>query len=512
MREVELLIIGAGPAGLSAAIQAAELGVETLIIDENQRPGGQLFKQIHKFFGSESHSAGARGYHIGEKLLEDTRRLRVETLLGHPVLGIFPGNEVIYNSESGARRMRARKILIATGANENNLYFEGSTLPGVMTAGAAQTMVNLHRVLPGRRVVMVGSGNVGLIVAYQLLQAGAQVAAVVEAGDQIGGYEVHAGKLRRAGVPFYLSHTVNRAIGKDGVEEVELIALDHFKPIPGTEVRIPADAVCMAVGLTPMTELAVMAGCELVEVPSMGGTVPLHNEQMRTTVPDIYVAGDISGIEEASTAMEEGRLAGLSIAESLGHISSDDGQAERRKVEACLSSLRSGQFGQRRRDAKTEIIRKFYKREENICGDPVVPDKGMKACIECAQQIPCNPCEKVCPRGAIHIGENITNCPTLDRRRCNGCGICMAKCPGQAIFGVDEDFSPETALVRFPYEFLPLPQKGQTVRCTDRKGRYVTEGTVRQVSVPQSFDHTPLITVEVPKACAKKVRFMDRKG
>lgn len=510
MREVQLLIVGAGPAGLSAAVRASELGVETLIIDENQRPGGQLLKQIHKFFGSESHSAGVRGYRIGERLLEDTKRLQVETLLGHPVLGIFPGNEVVYNSAEGARRLRAKKILLAAGANENNLYFEGSTLPGVMTAGAAQTMVNLHRVLPGQRVVMIGSGNVGLIVSYQLMQAGAQVAAVVEAGEKIGGYDVHAGKLRRLGIPFYLSHTVKRAAGEEGVEEVELVALDHFRPIPGTEKRIRADVVCMAVGLTPMTELAAMAGCKLTEVPALGGTVPLHDENMRTTVPDIYIAGDISGIEEASTAMEEGRLAGVAIAESLGYISGERAGEEKEKIRACLRELRSGQFGQRRQDAKEEIVRRF----RELAADRTEPSgkRGMKACIECTQQIPCNPCEKACPRGAIRIGENITNCPVLDEAKCNGCGLCIARCPGQAIFGVDEDFTPDTALVRFPYEFLPMPEKGQRVRCVDRDGHYVTDGIVHQIFAPDGHDHTAVVTVEIPKAYAGAVRFMDREG
>lgn len=509
MREVQLLIIGAGPAGLSAAIRAAGLGVETLIIDENQRPGGQLLKQIHKFFGSEQHNAGIRGYRIEEKLLEEASRLRVETLLGYPVLGIFPGNEVIYNSAAGVKRIRAEKILIAAGANENNLYFEGSTLPGVMTAGAAQTMVNLHRVLPGQRVVMIGSGNVGLIVSYQLEQAGAQVAAVVEAGEKIGGYDVHAGKLRRLGIPFYLSHTVKRALGEEGVEEVELIALDHFRPIPGTEKRLPADVVCMAVGLTPMTELAAMAGCGLTEIPTLGGTVPLHDENMRTTNPDIYIAGDISGIEEASTAMEEGRLAGLSIAESLGCISKEKAAEEKDKIRESLKSLRSGQFGQSRQEAKQEIIRRFWETGENTQN---FEKKGMKACIECTQQIPCNPCEKICPRGAIHVGENITSCPTLDKEKCNGCGLCIAACPGQAIFGVDEAFSVDTALVRFPYEFLPMPKKGQKVRCLDREGHYVTDGTVHQAASSAGFDHTALVTVEIPRQYAGTVRFMDRGG
>lgn len=256
MKETDILIVGAGPAGLSAGIAAAKHGAKVLVIDENRKPGGQLFKQIHKFFGSREHNAGVRGFRIGEKLLEETEALQVEVLLGYPVYGIFEDNLALYGSANGVQSVKAKKLILATGANENNLCIQGSTLPGVMTAGAAQTMVNLHHVQPGSRVVMVGSGNVGLIVSYQMLQAGIDVVAVVEAAPSIGGYGVHANKLRRAGVPFYLSHTINRIMGEDGVQQVELVELDHFKPVPGTEMILDADTVCMAVGLTPMVELA----------------------------------------------------------------------------------------------------------------------------------------------------------------------------------------------------------------------------------------------------------------
>jgi len=369
VKQVELLIVGAGPAGLSAALEAAEAGVDTLVIDENQRPGGQLFKQIHKFFGSEVHQAGTRGFRIGEKLLQQTLEKGVKVSLGYPVYGLFPGGRAICGSPEGAIEIRARKIILATGANENNLCFEGSVLPGVMTAGAAQTMINLHHVLPGKKVVMIGSGNVGLIVAYQLLQAGAEVAAIVEAAPAVGGYGVHANKLRRAGIPFYLSHTVRKAIGTDGVEAVEIVELDHFKPIAGTEKRIEADTVCMAVGLTPMVELAKMAGCEMTEIPALSGVVPMHDESMRTTNPDVYIAGDISGVEEASTAMEEGRLAGVAAAQALGHLEQACAENRKNEIRHRIALLRSGEFGEKRRIAKEQQVARYkqWSAEQRQC-------------------------------------------------------------------------------------------------------------------------------------------------
>lgn len=207
---------------------------------------------------------------------------------------------------------------------------------------------------------MVGSGNVGLIVSYQMLQAGMDVVAVVEAAPSIGGYGVHANKLRRAGVPFYLSHTINQVTGEGGVEHVELVELDHFKPVPGTETWLDADTVCMAVGLTPMVELASMVGCQLAEIPALGGVIPLHDEDMRTTNPDVYVAGDISGIEEASTAMEEGRLAGTAAAEALGYLSPEEARQEKDTIRGRLQALRSGEFGQKRADAKAQILNYYH--------------------------------------------------------------------------------------------------------------------------------------------------------
>ncbi len=356
MNKAQIAVIGAGPAGLSAALEAARAGAQVTVIDENRKPGGQLFKQIHKFFGSRQHQAGTRGFAIGQGLLRDCEELGVSVQLGYPALGIFPDGRVVFNTAQGVRSLFAQRIILATGANENNLYFEGSDLPGVMTAGAAQTMINEHRVLPGQRVLMVGTGNVGLIISYQLLQAGAEVVALVEAAPQIGGYAVHASKLRRAGVPIYTSRTIHRAIGEKTVEGVELVALnEHFQPVPGTGEILCADTVCMAVGLSPMVELAALAGCQMTHIPALGGTIPLHDKNLCTTNPMVYVAGDIAGVEEASTAIEEGRLAGIAAARSLGL--GDDGRQQ--AVQERLLALRSGEFGAKRQQAKEDILRTF---------------------------------------------------------------------------------------------------------------------------------------------------------
>ncbi|MGM9545803.1 MAG: NAD(P)/FAD-dependent oxidoreductase [Vescimonas sp.] len=358
MKHYPLIIVGAGPAGLSAAIEAAKAGVKVLIIDENHRPGGQMFKQIHKFFGSRQHHAGVRGYEIGQMLLEEAMQLQMEFWLNSEVLGIENGHILwVTRDKSRTGQVYGECIILATGAVENALAFPGWELPGVMNAGAAQTMINIHRVLPGKRIVMIGSGNVGVIVSYQLMQAGADVAAIVEAAPKLSGYGVHIAKVRRAGVPLYVSHTVKRVLGTDHVEAVELVQLDErFRPIEGTELIVEADTVCVAVGFTPLIELAASAGCQLSYCRPMGGHIPAHCRTMQTSLPHLFIAGDISGVEEASTAMEEGRLAGIHAAARLGVIGQERAEARSAEIWASLDALRSGQFGQRRHDWKEQLI------------------------------------------------------------------------------------------------------------------------------------------------------------
>lgn len=355
--ETELAVIGGGPAGLSAAVQAAGAGAKVLVIDENKRPGGQLFKQIHKFFGSREHKAGTRGFLIGKELLEQVESCGAEVMLDTVAYGWFPGEGLGIIHEGKACIVKAQKYIFAAGAKENYMAFPGSTLPGVIGAGAAQTMVNVNRVLPGRHVVMLGSGNVGLIVSYQLMQGGADVEALIEAAPQITGYCVHAGKIRRAGVPIHVSTTIKRILGETEVTGVETIRLDeNFREIPGTEEMIPCDTVCMAVGMNPMTELLWQTGAKFTYIKGFGGHVPMHDEHMETTVPGIYAAGDITGVEEASTAMEEGNLAGIAAAHALGYMTDKDAEIRENQVRERLNILRSGEFGVKRRQMKEEQI------------------------------------------------------------------------------------------------------------------------------------------------------------
>lgn len=191
MKRYELIVIGAGPAGLSAAIEAAKAGMEVAVFDENAGPGGQLFKQIHKFFGSKEHDAKMRGFRIGQKLLVEAEEYGVKVFLNAVVMGIYDQKEVLVKVENEVHHYKGDNIVIATGAAENMIPFKGWNKPGVMGAGASQALMHLQGVKPGNKVMVVGSGNVGLIVAFQVMQVGCELVAVLDAAPRVGGYGVH---------------------------------------------------------------------------------------------------------------------------------------------------------------------------------------------------------------------------------------------------------------------------------------------------------------------------------
>ncbi len=568
-KKYDAIVVGAGPAGLSAAAELGRAGARTLVLDRDTRPGGQLVKQTHKFFGSEKQRAGTRGVEIARLLREEVAALpAVEMWLNSTVLGFYSDRvitvERVKDAPGEERREWLEKVtapvfVLATGAAERFLPFPNNDLPGIYGAGAAQTLMNVHGVRPGRRVVMVGAGNIGLIVSYQLLQAGVEVAAIVEAAPVIGGYLVHAAKVRRAGVPILTSHTVKEAHGREALEGVTVWRLDEkWQPVPGTEKYIAADVLCLATGLSPLAELLFQAGCQMAYVPELGGHVPVHGEDLETSVPGVFVAGDVSGVEEASAAMVEGHLAGLGAAARLGLVR--DLAAVAAGWRAELASLRAGPSGEKIRRGLAKLAGQTAgMAASSPAGSPVSPAsapaasapaapppatsapkpgkpgrtlspqltstgepaaselesslppadrrrQGPYAVIECFQEIPCDPCHKACRTGAIGPFPDINLTPAYEAAHCNGCALCVAQCPGLACFVVDENYSPSEALLKLPYEFLPLPAAGHTVDLLDRTGALVGSGRVVRVVRSRSKLATPVVWVTVPSEKVGTVR------
>ena len=519
MERFDLIVIGAGPAGLSVAVEAATCGMKVIVFDENDRPGGQLFKQIHKFFGSKEHKAKMRGFRIGHELLESAEKASVKVELNATVEGIYAQCEVLVRIGSELHHYKGDALLCATGASEKMITFDGWTKPGVIGAGAAQTMMNLHHIQPGQHVLMVGTGNVGLVVSYQLLQAGCKVVALVDALPRVGGYGVHAAKLARCGIPFYLSHTIVRAEGEEFVTGVTIAQVDSaFRIVPHTEKHFDVDTVCLAVGLSPMSQLLAAAGCEMKDTP--GGYIPVCDENGQTSIPGIYAAGDVAGIEEASSAMIEGRLCGNAIALAAGFRNATDADTIKAELETSLNRLREGMFAPKNRGkmiTMTEenipvsecILQKGYIGEDEIERFPgVIHKSGIHPVIECPQNIPCNPCQDSCKFGCIKIGDHMTALPAVESdAACKNCGACVANCPGQAIFLVDEQAGDGKATITLPYEFLPVPVKGEKGKALDRSGKPICDAEITEVRKLKAYDGTVLLTMSVPSEMAMRARF-----
>jgi len=364
MIEKDLIIIGGGPAGLCAAKTAMEANAKVLIIERSQKLGGQLVKQTHKFFGSEKTYAKTRGFDIAKRLIDDVTNYSnlLEIMTDATVVALYPNHELTVYQYGVYSKYKAKAIIVATGASEKFLAFENNDLPGIYGAGAVQTLMNLYGVLPGQSIVMVGSGNIGLIVSYQLMQAGVNVKALVEAAPKIGGYLVHASKLRRLGVPILTSTTIKKAIGNETLEQVEIVSLNEkWELISGTEKLIDVDALCISVGLSPLHQLLSMAKVEMKFVNELGGMVPVITEEHETSTKNLFVCGDVVGIEEASSAMVEGYLVGLTAAKRLGFLHPNYDQIKQNYHDQ-LTNLRSGPFGLKTRIGLAKLQGEDYAR------------------------------------------------------------------------------------------------------------------------------------------------------
>jgi NADPH-dependent 2,4-dienoyl-CoA reductase/sulfur reductase-like enzyme/ferredoxin len=468
---VPVLIIGGGPAGLSAAIELGKLGIETLLVDDKHRLGGKLVLQTHRFFGSTNAVyAGTRGIDIATRLEKEARAYPTGRIwLQSTALAVFADQKVGILAQ-GERYVLVKPqiLLVAAGAREKSLAFKGNTLPGVYGAGAFQTLVNRDLVKAAERLFIVGGGNVGLIAGYHALQAGIAVVGLVEALPECGGYKVHKDKLARMGVPIYTSHTVVSANGQESVESVTIAQVDRrFQPIPGTEQSFECDTVLIAVGLDPVNELYLKAR-------EFGMTA--------------FAAGDAEEIAEASAAMFSGKIKGLEVARALG---CDVGEIP----------------------ADWYRTAEILKSKPGQVGAAFVPalDAGVMPVFHCSQEIPCNPCTSVCPQGMIQIDENdIRQIPTwigeqLDKK-CTACEKCVTICPGLAITLVDYRKDVENPTVTIAYEFLKDSiQVGDVVTVLDAGGATLGNVQVTGVRAIKANDRTIAVKVQAPKEYAKQI-------
>ncbi|MCA2003050.1 MAG: NAD(P)/FAD-dependent oxidoreductase, partial [Chloroflexi bacterium] len=362
---VELLVVGAGPAGLGAAVAAAEQGVETVVVDGFSQPGGQYFMQMPAAFFSVK---GTDMEEKGKLWLDKLENLPVRVISKTLVWGIFEeeGRDTwmaaLYGVDS-PRYFRARKIILANGAYDSPVPFPGWTLPGVMTCGAALILLKTYRVAPGTKALVTGAGPLLLSVAAHLIGAGAQVAAVCESNRPFPRGLAHlpailenfsrvregvryAGRLMSAGTPYKPGWSVLSASGRERVERAVIVKLDKTgRPIPAVTQTFDVDLVVTGYSLIPNTGLARMIGCELDYQPQKGGWIPLRDENMRASKPGVYVVGDGAGIGGAENALLEGQIAGVHAAQELGHLAPISADEALRSLRAKRrSQIRFGQM------------------------------------------------------------------------------------------------------------------------------------------------------------------------
>jgi len=461
--ETEVLIIGGGPAGLSAAIELGKYKIKSVLVDDKKELGGKLVLQTHKFFGSvEDSFAGSRGIDIGKKLAEQVNLSEnVEVWINSTVLYVFKDKKVGILKNGEYCLVHPRIILNTAGAREKFLRFSGNNLAGIYGAGAFQTLVNRDLVKSSNRLFIVGGGNVGLIAGYHALQAGIEVIGLIEAMPACSGYKVHSDKLKRLGVPIYTSHTIFSANGTEEVNSITIAEIDkNFQIINGTEKTFACDTILIAVGLDPINEFseeALVAGIK------------------------IFSAGDAEEIAEASSAMFNGKIIGLRIVKEL-KSNIDDIPEDWYEKAKILKSHPGSIFPYQNTDYK-----------------------GIFPVFHCLQEIPCNPCTSVCPTNSIKIIDNsIIGVPYFEGS-CIGCSKCLHICPGLAITLIDSRSDPDNPLVSVPYEISNYYIKaGDYVEVNDIDAFKIGVFKVEE-AITNNLSKTRQIKIKIPKEHALKV-------
>jgi NADPH-dependent 2,4-dienoyl-CoA reductase/sulfur reductase-like enzyme len=333
IKEVDVAVIGSGPAGLTAAIYAHKSGArEVLLLEREEELGGILKQCIHNGFGLEQFKQDYTGPEYAERLIKELEKTGVQCFLNTLVTDLSSDRVITALSpEHGALEIKAKSIVLAMGCRERtrpSVGIPGTRPAGIFTAGVAQRFVNIDGYLPGKKIVILGSGDIGLIMARRLTLEGARVIGVYEIMSYPGGLKRNVVQcLNDFDIPLYLSHTVTEIKGKERLEGVVISKVDSsLRPVPGTEQSIECDTLLLSVGLIPENELSKKAGIEL----SAATKGPVTTETMETFVPGIFTCGNVSTVFDlvdyvAQTGAVAGtHAAGYALSKAIGHRQSVD--------------------------------------------------------------------------------------------------------------------------------------------------------------------------------------------
>lgn len=336
---VDVAVIGGGPAGLAAAVSAEEHGTKSIVvIDRNTWLGGILPQCIHDGFGVEETGESMTGPEYAEKYIEMAMQKGVNLMKETMVLSFDKKLQIIAVNKKGIHRIDAKAVVLATGCREKtrwNAMISGTRPSGIYTAGVAQTFINLYNIMPGKRVVILGSGNVGLIMARRLKLEGAEVLAVVEILPYASGLHRNVIQcLDDYETPLFLSHTVTSIEGRERLEGITIAQVDgNMAPIPGTEKQIECDTLLLSLGLIPENELSKMAGIEIDDLT--GG--PIVNQDLETSLPGIFACGNSLQVYDTVDMLSlDAHRAGINAAEFALNKKQNITQKEYKKINAQI--------------------------------------------------------------------------------------------------------------------------------------------------------------------------------
>jgi thioredoxin reductase len=339
-RRVPLVVVGAGAAGVAAAIEAARAGVEVALVDEHPVDNDMMAMDVPLCFGQRMDGSVRNRALMLERVVETNPDLAaaheagVDVQLGTYVWGAFVNGPAVQElpvpmlglaDDRRSWLLGYDRLIVAAGARDVLLGFPGWERAGTLGAGGAAALLTRYRALAARRILVLGSGALGLQTAGLALERGIEVAGIVEVDARVRGDAATAKTLAGRGVPFFVSHTIQAARGRTGeIESAVLVAVNQDgTPVAGSEREIACDAVCWAVGLVPSVELLHLVGARLRFVSRLGGWVPEVDARMRTSVPTVFAVGDCAGFYEdmlaaPDAARAQGRLAAAAAAEALG--------------------------------------------------------------------------------------------------------------------------------------------------------------------------------------------------
>ncbi|MBK7172026.1 MAG: FAD-dependent oxidoreductase [Bacteroidales bacterium] len=441
IHKTTVVIIGAGPAGLACREELLKQGIDNIVIDNNDKIGGQFLMQTHQFFFFEKEKkfGGMRGFDIAKTLAGDSHE---GIFLNSTVWDILEGKRIAVKNINTDEiyYVDADHLVVASGAVPFMPTFENDDLPGVYTAAVVQKMMNSEFTLLGKNVLTVGAGNIGYLTSYQLMQAGAKVKAILEAQPFEGGFPVQANRVRRLGIPIMTSQILLRAIPNEdhsGIIGAVVADCSNFTAVQGTERIIDGiDAINICTGLVPDDQLLIKG-----------------NEIFGR---HCYGAGDAIRIGEGTSAVVRGKQVAFEILEEM---------SEPYNYNEYLS-----------------VSKEYIDSQQHpykVIQEPYLPSSGRMhekpfVLIDCLYGFACNPCEFACPHGAI-TKTSTSTVPAIDFEKCVGCMDCVYQCPGLAIFG----YSLKKDWLFLPIEYH-IPEKTE-VFLVDNQGAKLGTGIIEKI-------------------------------